>query len=191
MSRRLLWLCFGSLLLGLTGCGKGLEVQAARAAGTFDGLSLEEDQVEVLGTRKSGDSILAEIRVTTAVRLVRKGGEWRIAEIRLGDRRWEKADHILAILHQERTETTLTRLGQLHRAVHRHLESEGTVPQVQTSTALVDALYPRFLAEAVRLDAWSNSFIYEPLSLRDYRLRSPGADGEAGTADDIAADSHP
>ena len=186
-SRR--WWRFAFLALVLAGCGKSLDRQVVDAIRTFDDLSLDEKQVEILTARESGDTILAEVRVTTAVRLVRREGKWELAEIRLGDRRWEKADHILTLLDEQRLETTKGRLRQLRQAMHRHLEQEGTVPQVETFTALVDVLYPGFLEEAVRLDAWSNPFIYEVNSVREYDLRSAGADGVDGTIDDVSVEN--
>ena len=187
--RSLLWIPFGLLVFSPASCGKSLDRQVVDAIRTFDDLSLDEKQVEILTARESGDTILAEVRVTTAVRLVRSEGKWELAEIRLGDRRWEKADHILTVLDEQRRETTKDRLRQLRQAMHRHLESEGTVPQVETFTALVDILYPGFLEEAVRLDAWSNPFIYEVVSAREYDLRSAGADGLDGTIDDVSVEN--
>ena len=186
-SRR--WWRFAFLVLGLAACGKSLDKQVADSVRVFDGLSLDQKQVEILSAEESGDTILAEIRVTTAVRLVRSEGKWELAEIRLGDRRWEKADHILTLLDEQRLETTRGLLRQLHQAMQSHLESEGTVPQVETFTALVDVLYPAFLEEAVRLDAWSNPFVYEVTSASQYGLRSPGADGVDGTTDDISVEN--
>ena len=188
MCSRQSW-CFVILLLSLANCGKSLDQQVAKSVRTFDGLSLNQDQVEVLTAKRSGDSLLAEVRVTTAVRLVRREGKWEVAEIRLGDRRWEKADHILALLDEQRLETTKGRLLQLREAMHRYFETEGLVPQVETFTALVDVLYPGSLGQAVRLDAWSNPFLYEVLSTRDYDLRSSGADGVQGTMDDISLEN--
>ena len=180
------WWCFGFLVLGLANCGKSLDRQIADSVRTFDGLSLDQEQVEILTAQESGDTILAEIRVTTAVRLVRSEGKWELADIRLGDRRWENVDHILTLLDEQRLETTKGRLRELRQAMHRHLDSEGTVPQVETFPALVDALYPGFLERAVRLDAWANPFIYEVISAREYDLRSAGPDGADGTMDDLS-----
>ena len=185
------WLCFTLLVLGLAGCGKSLDRQVADSVRTFDGLSLDHERVEILSARESGDTILAEVRVTTAVRLVRTTGKWQLAEIRLGDRRWEKADHILTWLDEQRVETTRDQLRQLRQAMQSHLDAEGTVPQVETFAALVDVLYPVFLKEAVRLDAWSNPFLYEATSAREYGLRSSGADGIDGTTDDISMEDLP
>ncbi len=162
-----------------------------QAIPTFDGICLEEKRVEVLGAQESGDNVVAEIRVTTAVRLVREGGKWSMTEIRLGDRRWEKANQILILLDDQRVEATHTQLQQVNRVVHQPLASEGAVPQVVTLTTLVNALYPTFLETVVRLDPWSNSFIYEPLSLREYRLTSSGAEGVAGTTDDLSVEARP
>ncbi len=186
-SRR--WWRFAFLALGLAACGKSLDQQVANSIRVFDGLSLDKKQVEILSAEESGDTILAQVRVTTAVRLVRNEGKWELAEIRLGDRRWEKADHILTLLDEQRLETTRGRLRQLRQAMESHLESEGTVPQVETFTALVDVLYPAFLKKAVRLDAWSNPFIYEVTSADQYGLRSSGADGVDGTMDDISMEN--
>ena len=186
-SRR--WWCFAFLALVLAGCGKSLDRQVVDSIRVFDGLFLDEKQVEILSAQESGDTILAEVRVTTAVRLVRSKGKWKLAEIRLGDRRWEKADHIRTLLDEQRLETTKGRLRELRQAMQSHLESEGTVPQVDTFSALVDVLYPVFLGEAARLDAWSNPFIYKVVSARQYGLRSSGADGVEGTSDDISVEN--
>ncbi len=189
--RSQLWPFFGLLILSLANCGKGMDTRVANSVRNYDGLALDQEHVEILTAQESGDTILAEIRVTTAVRLVKREGKWELAEIRLGDRRWEKADHILTLLDEQRLETTKGRLHQLHQAMHRHLESEGTVPQVETFPALVDVLYPGFLEQAVRLDAWSNPFIYEVRSPRECDLRSAGADGVDGTIDDVSMETLP
>ena len=179
------------LSLGLGACGKSLDRQVADSVRSLDGLALKEDQVEVVSTRESGDSLLAEVRVTTAVRLVKKKGKWEVDEIRLGDRRWERADHILALLDEERRQTTMGQLRQLHRAVQEHRKAKGSVPQVEEFAGLVDVLYPSFLNHPLRLDAWSNSFSYTVRSAGDYDLRSPGADGLRGTADDVVLEELP
>lgn len=177
---------FGSLLLSMTNCGKKIDSQVVKAIQTFDGLSLKKEQIEILEIRELGDTIVAEIRVNTAVRLVKEKSKWRIAEIRLADRKWENADHILMLLEKQRKEATRIRLEELNQGVHRYIESEGKVPSVRTSRELVDSLYPEFVDNLVCLDAWSNPLIYKALSIREYRLISVGADGIQGTSDDIS-----
>jgi len=99
------------ILLGSLGCGKSLERQVQEQIRTFDHASLSKQQVEVQNVKEIGDHAVAEVRITTAVRLVKKDGTWVIEEFRIGDRRWERAEHILAVINEERTETTLQQLN--------------------------------------------------------------------------------
>lgn len=176
-------------LLACSGCGKKIERQVQEAVRLFDNALLSADQVEVKSVTKSGDLVIAEIQVATAVKMVKKNGTWVVDEIRIGDRRWEKAEHILAVINEERKEATREQLGLISEGIRRYAEKHGQVPQVTRFEALVDVLASHYVGPVVRIDAWSNSFAYRPLSLNAYDLRSAGPDGALGTADDVVAGS--
>ncbi len=172
-------------LLLLPACGKNVERQVRDAARQFDGLDLPASQVEVVKLEESGDFAIAELRVSTAVKLVRKGDGWEVDEVRLGDRRWEKAETILAALGLEREKETRTRMQQVASGVRLYFAQENRLPAVDGFTALIDLLTPRYLQAVVRLDAWSQPFSYRALSERSFELRSAGPDGEFETGDDV------
>lgn len=175
------------LLVFLTACGKKIEKHVQETVSRFDNALLSSDQVEVTSVRRSGDQALAEIKVTTAVKMVKRKGKWEIEEIRIGDRRWEKAEHILAFLNQKRAERTLQHLNELSEAIERYAQQNGTPPEAKSYQVLVDVLAANYLSRVIRIDAWSNPFQYRALAGAGYDLRSAGADGKFGTPDDLVA----
>jgi hypothetical protein len=169
------------ILLGSLGCGKNLEKQVQEQVRTFDHASLSEEQVEVQNVKEIGDHAVAEVRITTAVRLVKKNGTWVIEEFRIGDRRWERAEHILAILNEERAETTLQQLNLITEGIRHYTDLNHQIPQVSSFEELMDLLSPQFHNRVVRIDAWSNPFSYQAIGSDEYDLKSAGPDGDLGT----------
>ena len=55
------------------------------------GADLKPAQVEIksISPGTGSDNTVVEARVETAYRFQRESGEWKVAEIRLGDRHWE------------------------------------------------------------------------------------------------------
>ncbi len=173
------------ILLGSLGCGKNLERQIQEQVRTFDNASLSKQQVEVQNVKEIGDHAVAEIRITTAVRLIKKDGTWVIEEFRIGDRRWERAEHILVVINEERTETTLQQLNLITEGIRRYADLNHQIPQVSRFEELMDILSPQFHNPVVRIDAWSNPFSYEAIGANEYDLKSAGPDGNLGTPDDL------
>ena len=173
------------LLLALTSCTKKLDRQVQETVRQFDNALLSSDKVEVLSVQESGDHVLAEIKVATAVKMVKREGTWIIEEIRIGDRRWEKAEHILALINEKRSETTRQQLDRLSKEIERFADLNQQVPQVTSFERLIDVLSPDYLDEIIRIDAWSRPFSYRRLSPDGYDLRSAGPDGKLGTPDDL------
>ncbi len=173
------------ILLGLLGCGKNLERQVQEQVRTFDHASLSEQQVEVQNVKEIGDHAVAEVRITTAVRLIKKDGTWVIEEFRVGDRRWERAEHILAVINEKRTETTLQQMGLITEGIRSYAALNHQIPQVSSFEELMDILSPQFHNQVVRIDAWSNSFSYQAIGTDEYDLKSAGPDGNLGTSDDL------
>lgn len=182
----LLVCCLAPALLS---CGKNLEGQLKDAVRRLDNADLKEDAVEILQVTESGDFAIAEVRVKTAFKLRRKGDAWVVDEIRIGDRRWEKAETILAAINAKRADDTRLLLDEMTDAISIYARRQGRVPQAADFESLVDALSPHDLKRVVRLDAWSNPFFYQPLSENAFDLRSAGPDGQFQTGDDLVARS--
>ena len=177
------------ILLGSFACGRSLERQIQDQVRTFDNASLADNQVEVENVREIGDHAVAEVQITTAVRLVKKDGKWVIEEFRIGDRRWERAEHILAVINEKRTGTTLQQMSLIREGIRRYADLNNQIPQVASFEELIDLLSPQFQSRIVRIDAWSNPFFYRALGVNDYVLSSAGPDGSLGTPDDLVAGS--
>ena len=72
-----------TLMLSVS-CGRNLEQQIQQQVASFGNASLGEDQVQVTDIRTTGNQAVAEIQVKTGVKLIKRGGQWEIDEIRLG-----------------------------------------------------------------------------------------------------------
>ena len=177
------------ILLGSLGCGKNLEKQVQEQIRTFGHASLSKQQVEVLNVKEIGDHAVAEVRITTAVRLVKKDGTWMIEEFRIGDRRWERVEHILAVINEERAKTTLQQLNLITEGIRRYTDLNHQIPQASSFEELMDVLSPQFHNQVVRIDAWSNPFSYQATGANEYDLKSAGPDGDLGTPDDLVPGS--
>lgn len=183
---RLLWAAFSVLLLLLAaGCAKSAEKQIQEQVSGFGGADLKNSQIEVTKIEGEGDFATAEITVRTAVKLRKEQGQWVIDEVRIGDRRWEKAERIRAALDLERRQAALGQLEQIRQAIEGYRRQFSHVPQSEGFTALIDELAPRFLSQVIRIDPWSNPFQYRALGSDQFDLRSAGPDRSFQTDDDV------
>ena len=173
------------LLILSAGCGKNINKQVQDAVRNFDNLGLTDKEIEVLSTQEMSGNAIAELKIRTAVKLVKKQGIWVVDEVRIGDRRWEKAEHILAVINQKRAETTRNMLEAIGSGIDRYTAANGRLPQGPGFRELVSVLSPDYLGDPALLDAWANPFSYRLLGNADYEVRSAGADGRTGTPDDI------
>lgn len=173
------------VLAGSLSCGKNLEQQIQQQVANFEHASLGEEQVQVTNIQTMGAQAVAEVQITTGVKLTKKQGKWEIEEFRIGDRRWEKASHILALINEQRTHTTLEQLALIDKGIRQFAASHNQVPQVAGFWELIDTLTPDFQGPVIRLDAWANPFHYQTSGGLGYDLRSAGPDEELGTDDDL------
>jgi hypothetical protein len=90
---------------------------------------------------------------------------------------------VLHALDQGKVTGTRSTMETLGRALAACALDRGGYPQ-GTMRDAASALAPAFLAAPALVDAWGNAFLYRSDS-RTFTLTSPGADGRAGTADDI------
>jgi hypothetical protein len=153
-----------ALLAGSASCGRSLDRQIRETVATFDRMNLPADAVEIEKVSEIGDSVIAEVKVKSAVKMRRVGGEWVIEEIRLGDRQWERADHILRVVNEERGGVTWEQMRIVATAVDRYHNIQGELPPVDDFVSLIDVLSPEYLTSIIRIDAWSQPFQYRRLS---------------------------
>ncbi len=179
------------LVLVVTGCGKNLDQQMKESIRNLDNAQLKKDEIEILDVQQSGDLTIAEVKIQTALKLRRVGESWHLEEIRLGDRRWEKADVILAAISQQREQIAGRQLADIQSAIESYRSSYGELPAAEDFQQLIDALSPLYLTQVIRLDPWSRGFYFHRISEATYDLRSAGPDGEFQTADDIRRGASP
>ncbi len=178
-----------SVFILAAACGKSSDKQVQELVAGFGGAELQKKQIEVTKFEGDGEFAMAEITVRTAVKLRKENDRWVIDEVRLGDRRWEKADRIWAALEQQRRQAALEQLDQIRQGIQRYRQQNSQVPQSEGFTALIDELAPRFLSQVIRIDPWSNPFQYRPLGTDRYDLRSAGPDRRFETQDDVYLES--
>lgn len=166
--------------------------RARRAIARTAGIELPTDAIEVeqAGINVLGSSAVVEAKVKTAFRLVQTtGGDWEVAEIRvgkagLGKDVWEDVALLRRALDGEKTERARSELTSLQTALESFRRERGHYPPVKTGRELVDHLSPRYLPRVIRLDPWQQPYDY--IGTPDvYRLRSAGADRKSATTDDV------
>jgi hypothetical protein len=62
------------MLMATLSCGKSLERQIRDQVRTFDGASLDQEQVEVTNVQEMGDHATAEVQITTGVKMIKENG---------------------------------------------------------------------------------------------------------------------
>jgi type II secretion system (T2SS) protein G len=136
-----------------------------------------------------GGQAVVEATVEAAFRLVQeKDGNWRVIEVRTGDRQWESFELINTALRKEKTLRTTADMRTLATALEAFRRERGFYVSADTGSALVDNLAPHYLGVVLRLDAWSHEFQYRG-SAESYRLTSLGPDGKSDTGDDIVIEN--
>jgi len=103
----------------------------------------------------------------------------------------ENAAHeVLHAIDQGKITGTKGNMETLARAIEASALDRGGYPQGSSIDQAISVLVPTYLRGAVTMDAWGNTFLYQSDG-RSFTLTSPGADGSAGSADDVVmTDSH-
>ncbi len=130
----------------------------------------------------SGDIVEAEISAT--FRLEKQGGEWRAADIRLGDRHWEDLELINTAIRNEKIKRTRDRLTALTDAIEQYRKEHGYNPRASDIFQLSDLLSPKYINPAYREDLWQNPLRYLATT-NGYSITSAGPDGRLGNEDDL------
>lgn len=178
------WLFVLAMILVLpAGCGKSLEKQVRSQVRELADADWDNERITISEFKPMGEFATAEIALRLPVKLRRADGHWRIEEIRLDDRRWERVDLILQALQAERISRTRRDLDQIAEAYRRWVQDDGSFEIPETYPELVDRLAPRYLDRVIRLDAWDT-----PYRLDDDEglwVVSAGPDRKFGTGDDL------
>lgn len=159
--------------------------EARKLIAHLAGIELPSDAVRVKEVSPLGSSAVVVAQIETAFRFTKDGnGKWRVAEIRTGNNRWEDVEMIVRAVNAEKAERARAELETMATALEAFRRERGFYVEAKDTRALVDQLNPRYLARVIRTDPWHNPYNYEGTQ-QAFTLRSNGADGKAGTGDDV------
>jgi hypothetical protein len=131
-------------------------------------------------------SATLEAEVDAGFRLVKEtGSKWRVVEMRIGDSEWRSVDALVAAANADKNARARADMEVLRAALEAFRRERGFYVVAEDHAALVDHLSPRYLPRIIRFDPWHRPYKYTGTRER-YVLRSDGADGKEGTADDVA-----
>jgi hypothetical protein len=185
-----------TLVLGLlAGCGASRKLSEDTAKSKIlelGLLDLKDKQIQVQRIIHSGeDQAVVEASLQMVFRLAKgKGKDWQVNAVRLGDRDWIGAQAFLAALNEVRAKQTQQSLEQLQEGIRKYQAKRGVLPAVSDIVKLTDLLFPEFMAEVIRYDAWSHEFKISSGGSA-LQLSSAGPDGIPGNADDIRLEVSP
>src|SRR5256714_3122759 len=159
--------------------------EARKLIARMAGINLRSDAVRVKEVSAMGNSATVVAQVETAFRFDKGGdGNWRIAEIRTGDRRWEDVDLLVKALNAEKTSRARAELESIATALESFRRDRGSYLESKSEAALIDNLKPHYLSRVIRVDPWHHPYEYEG-TLTSFVLRSAGPDEKSNTPDDV------
>jgi hypothetical protein len=148
------------------------------------GIDLPSEGVRIKEVTPTGNSALVVAQVETAFRFVKEGENWRVAEIRTGNNKWEDVNMLVSALNAQKAAVARAELGTIATALESFKRERGFYLESKSEAALIDNLNPWYLRDVIRQDPWHRPYEYEG-TREGYSLRSAGADGKVGTADDV------
>ncbi len=180
----ILVLCAGLLLRSEAAADLSTK-EARRLIARVAGIELPSDAVRVKEVSALGSSAVVVAQIETAFRFVKGDDDkWRVAEIRTGDNKWEDIEMIMRAVNAEKTERARAELETIATALEAFRRERGFYVAVETGSALIDHLNPRYLSRVIRTDPWHKPYLYEGARDR-FALRSAGVDGKENTPDDV------
>lgn len=186
--------CFRIFLLlsigFLQACGASQKLSEGKVKEKIRELGLidfKEKQIQVEKIVQSGENqVVAQVTVPLAFRLSKsKREDWHVDAIRFGDRDWVEMKAFVAALDVVRLQQTKESLQRLQDGIRRYQEKVGTLTPLSTIVQLTDRLFPTYLTEIIRHDAWNHELTIKQIGPGAYRVTSAGPDGILGNADDI------
>lgn len=154
------------------------------------GADLKPAQVEIksISPGTGSDNTVVEARVETAYRFQRESGEWKVAEIRLGDRHWESVELVETALRHEKERRTTGLLKRLAEGLAAYRRENGQFVPTEDISVLLDHLAPRYIGDPLRFDWWGTQFVYRGKAA-GYKLLSAGPDRKSDTKDDLVIEN--
>src|ERR1700681_3799885 len=108
--------------------------EARKLIARMAGIQLPSDAVRVKDISTAGSSAVVTAQVETAFRMVKDDkGNWRIAEIRTGDRRWEDLDTLMRALNVEKTARARAELELIATALESYRRERGSYVESKSS----------------------------------------------------------
>ena len=186
-------LLLASILIVLAVVGVAIANQlGAREAREKIALALgldKADRIHITKISGIGGDAVVEAAIEQAFHLTTdKSGKWTVAEVRVGDRRWESLELINTAVQKEKILRTKAELTAIATALDAYRSEHGGFVTANAGAALIDNLCPRYLRTVIRLDAWSHELDYAGTA-GSYRLISRGPDGKPGGGDDIVVEN--
>jgi hypothetical protein len=151
------------------------------------GADFKKDQITIKKVGSGSDPIV-EAQIETAFRFVRDGRDWKVAEMRLGDRQWESIDLINEAIKKEKTRHTQAMLQKVAESLASYHEAKGGYVAAEEFVKLLDELAPRYLGPIVHFDDWGTPLRYRG-NASSYRLASSGPDRAPDTPDDVVIEN--
>ena len=151
------------------------------------GADFKKDQITVRKVGSGSDPIV-EAQIETAFRFVRDGRDWKVAEMRLGDRQWESIDLINEAIRKEKTRRTQAMLEKVAASLASYHQARGGYVVADEFMKLLDELAPKYLGPIVHIDYWGTPLRYSG-SASSYRLTSAGPDRAPDTTDDVVVEN--
>lgn len=149
------------------------------------GVSLPSDAVRVREVSALYNSAVVVAQIAAEFRFQRgSDNKWRVAQVRTGEGEWTDVWAVVRAVNTEKARRARSELEAVAAALDAFRRARGFYVVADSSGVLMDQLSPRYLSRVLRLDPWHKPYLYEGERDR-YLLRSAGADGEPGTADDI------
>ena len=154
------------------------------------GAELEKDRVRIKSVTPGIGSggVIVEAQIDAAFRVTRDRDEWRVTDIRLGDREWESIELMTEAVRREKMRRATALLQQVAEALESYRRERGNYVVADDAGVLADHLAPRYLREPVRFDPWGAALVYHGTA-SGYRLASAGPDRKPETSDDLVMEN--
>lgn len=181
--------CLAALLaLGAWGAADRPSVAQVRALlQNLGGGVWAPEQVEIkeITPGFGAGGVIVDAQIETTFRLEKPPrGDWRVAEIRLGDGQWESLELFAEAVRREKARRTNLTLQELAAALEAYKNARGQYIVADTAVALLDQLVPQYFAAAQPRDLWGQPWQYRGTAT-EYRLSSTGPDRKPSTPDDL------
>ncbi len=153
------------------------------------GANLKADQVRIITVSNGigGSNAIVEAQIETAVRFKQEKGEWKVADVRLGDQHWESVELLTEAIRREKTRRTELMLNKIMAALDAYKQDKGEYLVAENFDKMLDILSPRFLPTPFHFDLWEQPLTYQGTT-GGYRLSSAGPDLKIGTNDDLVVE---